>query len=230
VTARLTAAALVVMAQVYPATFASAQGDEAEGGRRWRHGQELYEQEHYLEAAREFEAGYAASPRPLFFFNIGQAYRKANELAKAKAAYEKLLALQPDFPQRADVEVYIRSINDALSLSELAPREPAPPANSGAAPSASPPAPLPARPAAPPGLLDGPSSSDPREPSPFAGPRGALPSPQTDARSEGTPSRSWLRKPWFWVIVGAVVAGSVAVAVVASQPRASCPGTVCLHE
>src|SRR4051812_11899197 len=96
------------------ATGGGARADEAEGRRHWKAGQDLYAQKRFLEAAREFEAGYAVAPRPLFLLNIGHAYRRANELVKAKSAYEALLRLQPDLPQRTEVEGYIRSINDAL--------------------------------------------------------------------------------------------------------------------
>jgi len=44
------------------------------------------------------------------------------------------------------------------------------------------------------------------------------------------PSVSVFRKPWFWVLTGAVIAGGVAVAVIASRPSQSCPGTICIHE
>jgi len=96
------------------AAAGEARADEAEGRRHWKAGQDLYQQKRFIEAAREFEAGYAVAPRPLFLLNIGHAYRRANELVKAKNAYEALLKLQPDLPQRNEVEGYIKSINDAL--------------------------------------------------------------------------------------------------------------------
>jgi tetratricopeptide (TPR) repeat protein len=83
-----------------------AEADESEGRRHFKAGQDLYQQKRFLEAAREFEAGYAVAPRPLFLLNIGHAYRRANELIKAKNAYEALLKLQPDLPQRTEVEGY----------------------------------------------------------------------------------------------------------------------------
>src|SRR4051794_18541444 len=107
------ALALVVLGAV--AVFATrAHADEAEGKKHWKAGQDLYAQKRFLEAAHEFEAGYAVAPRPLFLMNIGHAYRRANELVRAKTAYETLLRLQPDLPQRAEVEGYIKSIDDAL--------------------------------------------------------------------------------------------------------------------
>jgi hypothetical protein len=220
------AALMVALAMVLSAGPASAQQDEAEGRRRWKHGQELYDQGRYLDAAHEFEAGYASAPRPLFFLSIGHAYRKAHELAKAKAAYEKLLTLQPDFPGRAEVEGYIRSINDALQATEPTPTvPPAPPP--GLAPS-----PLPAPPSTPAPADLGTTASPypsgpllPAAPPPTVSQSRELEMPAAEPRSTGV-----LRKPWFWVIVGAVVAGGVAAAVIAAHPNSSCPGTICIRE
>src|SRR5205823_2680481 len=159
---------------------------------------------------KELEAGYAAAPRPLFLLNIGHAYRRAQELAKAKEAYEKLLALQPDLPQRAEVEGYVKSIDDALQLAEPSPADGAagrsPPRPAVMPPTASGPAPL---------LLD---------PGAGATPAAALPPvpaaavAQTSAEGPRGESGSVVRRPWFWVIVGAVVAGGVAAAIIAARP------------
>jgi hypothetical protein len=200
-----------------------AQGDEGEGRRRWRHGQELYEQGRYLDAAHEFEAGYALAPRPLFFLSIGHAYRKAHELAKAKAAYEKLLTLQPDFPGRAEVEGYIKSIDDALQVAEPAARDSTPSPAAPVAPLVSP------RPLPPTDLG---STSAPYPPSapPVAAPAPAMVDTRATPEAPTSSSRPLLRRPWFWVVVGAVVAGGVATAIIAAHPSSSCPGTLCIRE
>jgi hypothetical protein len=222
----------VALAMSVAAGSAQAQGDEAEGRRRWKHGQDLYDQGRYLDAAHEFEAGYAIAPRPLFYLSIGHAYRRAHELAKAKAAYEKLLTLQPDFLGRAEVEGYIKSINDALQVAEPA-SSPTPAGHQEV--STTPTAPLPAPPASPAGAdLGGASpygalagTSGPPMPT-------ATPPPPAiiETRPESTDSRSdsVVHKPWFWVLVGAVVAGGVAAAVIAAHPSSSCPGTICIRE
>jgi hypothetical protein len=218
-------AALVALATVLLGT-GLAQADEADGRRRWKHGQELYEQGRYLEAAHEFEAGYAAAPRPLFYLSIGHAYRRAHELAKAKAAYDNLLILQPDFPGRAEVEGYIRAIDEVLQVDVLG--EPVPPApRRGPSASAVPP------PAAPPqtdlDVTASPYPSGPLVPLPVAPPPPAIEmrkvAPAAAPRSSGL-----LRKPWFWVIAGVVLAGGIAVAVIAAQPSSSCRGLICVPE
>jgi tetratricopeptide (TPR) repeat protein len=193
----------------------AAHADEAEGKRHWKAGQDLYQQKRFLEAAREFEAGYAVAPRPLFLMNIGHAYRRANELAKAKSAYEALLRLQPDLPQRKEVEQYIKTIDDALQANETTLPEPAPrPA----------PAPVPERTVevSPVRSLPPPAVSVPEE---------TMLPPYVEARDTAPePEVSVFRKPWFWVVTGAIIAGGVAVAVIASRPSQSCPGTLCIRE
>ena len=212
--------AAAVLATVLAGATA-ARADEAEGRRHWKAGQDLYQQKRFLEAAREFEAGYAVAPRPLFLMNIGHAYRRANELARAKQAYEALLRLQPDLPQRNEVDEYIKSINDALQANDTSPPDPfirgTPPA-----PRATP-APTPSR------AVETPT---PRPPPPVVSlPDEPVIPPYVEARETAPePEVSMFRKPWFWVVTGAIVAGGVAVAIIASRPSSPCPGTLCIRE
>lgn len=206
-------AAAVLVAMV--ARAETARADEAEGKRHWKAGQELYQQKRFLEAAREFEAGYAVAPRPLFLMNIGHAYRRANELTRAKTAYEALLRLQPDLPQRAEVEGYIKTIDDALQANEAAIVPPPPPTS----------------PATPTRTFD-PSPSRPLPPVAVSAPEEPTIPAYVEVREppRDEPSVSVFRKPWFWVLTGALIAGGVAVAVIASRPSSPCPGTLCIRE
>jgi tetratricopeptide (TPR) repeat protein len=205
---------------------ALAVDDETEGKKRFKRGQELYKAEKYLEAAHEFEAGYAAAPRSLFLMNIGHSYRRAGEFAKSKRAYQLLLQLEPTLPERADIEALVRSIDDAIAASPApAPRSPA----------ADPPSPTPPATAAP-----------AHDPGPEAAPpprRPVLPTLQTPpsepaqvfvdtpaSSSDSAESSSILRKPWFWVAMGAIVAGGVTILVVSLSQGQKCPGTICFKE
>jgi tetratricopeptide (TPR) repeat protein len=211
--------ALAVLALV--AQAGAARADEAEGKRHWKLGQELYAQKRFIEAAHEFEAGYAVAPRPLFLMNIGHAYRRANELVKAKSAYEALLRAQPDLQQRAEVEDYIKSINDALQAGETSV------ADQGTRAPTPPPPPTPSR-------IDTSSTLRPSLPTTVSTPSPAIPpyveARETTADRSSEESVSVFRKPWFWVVTGALIAGGVAVAVIASRPSTSCPGTLCIRE
>ena len=118
-------AALLAAFCVWPThARAAAADDEAEGRKRFSHGQELYLQGRYLEAAQEFESGYAVAPRNGFLINIAHSYRRAGDLQKAKTYYIKLLELDPTTPARAEVESNLRSIDDALSVQDMPPPKP----------------------------------------------------------------------------------------------------------
>jgi tetratricopeptide (TPR) repeat protein len=181
---------------------AARADDEAEGKERFKRGQELYREGKFIEAAREFEAGFAAAPRPLFLLNIGHSYRRAQEFKKAKRAYELLLKVEPDTPYRAEVESLIKNIDDALQGSE--PPEPPPRPPLVEPRPEEPPPPLSLRaPSPPPVVL-------------------AKPTPPPDSGD----SDSVFRKAWFWVLVGGVVAGGVTAAVVAAGRGSHCPRSV----
>lgn len=222
-------AALLALAQL-STSAGVARADEAEARRHWRRGEELYKKERYLDAAHEFEAGYEAAHRPLFKLNIGHAYRRANELKKAKDAYEDLLRMQPNFDHRDEVEGYIRSIDDALQAKDDSERRPAntvppPPAPTTAAPTLVDPA---ATVAPPPPPAPLPRAPDPTPaPSPAATATLAESAPPASDTSE---SSSIFGKPWFWVIVGAAVAGGVAAAVIVTRPTSSCHAALCISE
>src|SRR5260370_42391575 len=57
----------------------------------YRKGKVLFDLQRYLEAAKEYEAAYELKDDPALLFNIGQAYRLANEPQKAIGAYKSYL-------------------------------------------------------------------------------------------------------------------------------------------
>jgi tetratricopeptide (TPR) repeat protein len=183
--------------------------DEAAGRRHWDKGQELYKLGRYLEAAREFETGYQVAPRSNFLMNIGHSYRRAQELRKAKTAYESFLRIDPTSPHRAMVEDLIRTIDDALS----AQIDPGPPASPPA------PQPLPATgvpPAAP-------------------APADVLPPPNAIQVGEPGPppesqSTSIWRSPWLWAAVGTVLVAGVVGTVYGLTRGSACGADRCLVE
>ena len=75
-----------------------------------------YQLEEWDAAIGEFEAGFRLRPSPEFLFNIGQSYRLSKRPDKAVVFYQKYLRMQPDAPNRADVERFIeRARQDAQS-------------------------------------------------------------------------------------------------------------------
>ncbi len=210
---------LALWGALSPGTFASA-ADEAEGRKRFRMGQELYLQGKYLDAAHEFEAGYAAAPLPKFFYNIGNSYRRAGDLAKARRYYQQLIELLPTFEKRAEVEANIKAIDDALAA--LDPIAPALPQKAAAVTAPAAAAPI----TAPNTLRLGITPVPKAKPAPSF-----QDTPPEIAATASPDSESVLRKPWFWVVVGALVAGGTTALVLGMRGgSAGCGSSVCLVE
>jgi hypothetical protein len=84
-------------------------------------GVQLYEKGDYDGAIRAFTYGYALRPKPLFLFNIAQAYRKSGQDMNALAFYEKFQLAAPTSPYRAETQAYISYLRVRLGF-EPAPR------------------------------------------------------------------------------------------------------------
>jgi hypothetical protein len=183
--------------------------NEALGRKHYKRGDELFKAGKYLDAAKEFEAGFNAAPRPLFLLNIGHSYRKGQELKRARQAYEEYLKADPSTPFRADVEDLMKNIDDALSASSI---PGAPPSTTTVTP---PPTALPASAA----------------PAPIDLPRPVIvevdrgPAPPSDSGS-----RPLLRNPWFWSAVGAVVVAGIAGTIYGVTRPPACQALRCLRE
>jgi tetratricopeptide (TPR) repeat protein len=67
-------------------------------------GRALYSLGNYRDALREFTSGYQLEPRPQFLLNLGQTYRKLDELERAEEMYRSFLTTAPpDAPERPEV-------------------------------------------------------------------------------------------------------------------------------
>jgi len=88
-------------------------------------GRALYNLGNYSDAIREFSAGYALVPRPQFLLNLGQAYRRQDDLPHAREMFKRFLADAPARdPDRRQAQLILDEIEDTL-LEQ--PRQPAPP-------------------------------------------------------------------------------------------------------
>ena len=201
---------VVLVASAFVPAFSTRTAYSAENkeqGRRWfKRGQELFVEGRYLEAAHAFETGYAAAPRTAFLINIAHSYRRAGELEKAKTYYEKLLELEPNTPQRGEVEANLKSIDDALTLNSLP-----------AAPTQAPLAPAPD-----PALAVRPQEEEESvvlqaEPAP------------THRVEEGG-NTSILGKTWFWALVVAAAAGTAVATYALTRDAGGCREDLCLSE
>jgi hypothetical protein len=238
------ASALAVLLTLATHPGRATAADEGEARQHFTRGQELFKQKRFLEAAREFEAGFVASPRPLFLLNIGHSYRRAEEFRKAKAAYEMLLRVEPNTPYRKEVLSLIATIDDALEGSRPLPPQPkpaAPPAPPAApAPPASPVVPTVRKastPAPPPPAPTRALQPAPRVP---VGPPPARPQSSTafdplhlaakpDEQPPSSPPSAW-KSPWLWGAVGSALVAGAVIAVMAASGGKSCTATLCLME
>ncbi len=133
----------LVVAVIACAASARAQTDDpvARARTHFEAGRALYQLGNYDEALREFAAGYQLAPRPQFLLNLGQCYRKRDDLANARAMYQRYLHDAPaSDPERPQAEQILAEIDKQIADRQAASAPPA------AAPIA---APAPANPPAP---------------------------------------------------------------------------------
>ena len=78
-------------------------------------------------AADEYKAAYKLRPDPVFLYNIGQAYRMANDYEQALFFYRSYLHNTPDAANRQEVEERIRVLEEQRKKIEQPPNSPQPP-------------------------------------------------------------------------------------------------------
>jgi hypothetical protein len=217
----------------------SANADSI-GRTHFQRGQKLSANGQYAAAYREFAAGYAATKRPLFLFNMAEAARANGDTAKARDAYLEFLRTDPKSALAATARTRLAELErragttsrpEATSSSagsEPSVARPDPPPGgadaSGARPDGSRPAP--GSPGSTPSISTGP----PTEPIPFMPPSVTRPQPSAEGlpperftaeRRDAEERPLWKKWP-FWAVVGGVVAGGVVVFAVTRDH-----GTVC---
>jgi hypothetical protein len=103
-------------------TRAEDDAKTEEARRHFKSGQKLFELGHWDEAAREFEAAYAARSDPALLYNLAQAYRRKGEARRALDLYKNFLIKVPDAPQRPEVEKRIIALQRQIDRDERAGR------------------------------------------------------------------------------------------------------------
>ncbi|MGZ3425442.1 MAG: tetratricopeptide repeat protein [Polyangia bacterium] len=168
----------LAVAVLFCAAAAQAQGEDAIGRARthFEAGRALYQLGNFNEALREFAAGYQLVPKPQFLLNLGQCYRKLDELASAREMYQRYLHDAPATdPERQQAQQILAEIEQQIADQRAA--------------SAPPPVPPPPVVSAPPATSAKPSAAT------------AL------TASAPPPKRSWIKRNWWILPVGAVVVG-----------------------
>jgi tetratricopeptide (TPR) repeat protein len=106
-----------VTALAVAAMIAPARAGEDAATRTAKHhfyaGEKLFALGRFSDALTEYEAAFDAKPLPAFLFNIGQCHRNLHDYDAAVFSFRKYLRLEPDAPNRAEVEDLIRELEDA---------------------------------------------------------------------------------------------------------------------
>jgi len=215
-------APVLLLALTLAASPAFADGRiDARG--HYERGTSLFDLGKYHDAAHEYEQAYELKNDPALLFNIGQAYRLANEHEQAIIAYRSYLRRSPDAPNRVEVASRISELQQILDREKRAATSPpmgvlkpgqAPeptPATREGSTATPPPAEAP-----PPSV---PPTTGETSTAPAPAPAEAMPSAVVTAHpSEKTPV---YKKWWFWTAIGGVVVAGVVVgvAVAATTPQ-----------
>lgn len=184
---------VVVAAGTARAESADAVATEAQ--KHWTSGMAHFQLEEWDDAIREWEAGFRLKPVPQFLYNIAQAYRQSKRYEKALAFYRKYLRMDPDAPNRAEVQGHINNLDKLVAEERAAPPPPpvAPPAKPAATEPASPPLVVTPAPA---------PATTTTEPA------------RVELTAAPPPKKSAAHKAWVWgVVAGAVVVVAAAVTV-----------------
>ena len=107
------AARSLVLALLLAAGAARANPSQEEQARtHFVAGEEEYAHGRWREALREFEAGYALSPRPEFLINFAQVHRKLGEYDAASRECRRYLATAPPPQLEAQAQKLLEQIED----------------------------------------------------------------------------------------------------------------------
>ena len=89
----------------------------------------------YDDAIAKWQEGFRTKPVPEFLYNIGQAYRLSSRPEKAVQNYRAYLRMQPDAPNRTEVERHIATLQKVIEQSHTAatapPTQPTTPSGMG---------------------------------------------------------------------------------------------------
>ena len=188
---------LVVLAVVVLAGAAQASDDKKGEARR------LYDEAtaafgvgNYAEAAEKYEGSFKLHPDAALLYNAAQAYRMAGNGPRALQLYRNFLRIYADNARAEDARNHVAALEKAIAEGGKPGPAPAPAPTDPAVAT-----PAPASTLAPaPGLTA--PAPQPQQPPALLERQAAAPASAGDDASP-----SLLRRPWFWVAVGAVVLG-----------------------
>jgi tetratricopeptide (TPR) repeat protein len=110
--------ALLVLFTTVPARADEAPDKVQEARQHYERGMTHYQLGEFTAAVEEFKAAYALSQAPGLLFNLAQASRLAKQYERAVYFYRTFLRVQPDAPNRADVEQRIAELEPLAQAQE----------------------------------------------------------------------------------------------------------------
>jgi len=94
---------------------AAATGDPAPHVLRAR---EYFQDQKYTDAAEELQRAYVFDPKPLYLFNAGQAYRKAEKRKEAVEMYKRYLSDAPDGSLALEARGHVTDLEALIKAQE----------------------------------------------------------------------------------------------------------------
>lgn len=79
---------------------------------------QLFSEQKYAEAAEALQRAYDAEAKPLYLFNAGTAYRKAEKRRAALERYQRYLEVAPDGQLAAEARNYVKDLQALLAAQE----------------------------------------------------------------------------------------------------------------
>ncbi|MEJ7599991.1 MAG: tetratricopeptide repeat protein [Kofleriaceae bacterium] len=107
---------LVAFVLAVPASgIAHAETAQEKASRRYfDRGEKLFALGKFEDALEQYQKAYDAEPFPSLLFNIGQCHRNLNDYESAVFSYKKYLKLEPEAPNREQVEGLIEDLERKL--------------------------------------------------------------------------------------------------------------------
>lgn len=104
---------LIVLVTLFASNIAWAEDGETRAAKRYfARGEKLFALGKFDEALDEYQKAYDAKPIPDFLFNIGQCHRNLGDYEAAIFSYKKFLKLDPEAPNRDQVEQLIADLEE----------------------------------------------------------------------------------------------------------------------
>lgn len=109
--------ALVIFCVLLFSSIASAEQEpSAETAAQVSRARQLFEEQKFGEAAQALQRAYRLTPNPLYLFNAGQSYRKAEDKSHALEMYREFLRSAPEHKLADEARGYLKDLESAIAL------------------------------------------------------------------------------------------------------------------